>query len=62
MRHAAPLAMTSRWMSALIVVETLDRARDSQPERGFVFCCRRGWRKRGRELYALSLHLVLNEL
>jgi hypothetical protein len=49
-------------MSALIVVETLDRARDSPPEGGFVFCCRRGWRKRCRELCALSLHFVLNEL
>lgn len=60
MRRAAPLSMTSR-RSALIVVEALDRARDSQPERGFAFFCRRGWRKRCRELYALSLHLVLDE-
>ena len=47
--------------SAQIVVEALDRARDSQLERGFAFFRRRGWWKRCRELYALSLHLVLDE-
>ena len=47
--------------SALIVVEAFDRARDSQLERGFVFFRRRRWWKRCRELYALSLHLVLDE-
>jgi hypothetical protein len=46
---------------ALIVVEALDRARDSRPEKGFAFFCCRGRRKRRRELYALSFHLVLNE-
>ena len=53
--------MTSRWMLALIVVETLDRARDRRAEEGFALFCGRGWRKRCRELYALSFHLVLNE-
>jgi hypothetical protein len=47
--------------SALIVVEAFDRARDSQLERLFAFFRRRGWWKRCRELYALSLHLVLDE-